>query len=81
MNFFQYTRTFLAPISQAKWYTCTLAIEAFLWTLLPMVSMFFVSDMMRVLQAGNLSMIYDTIEWYATFFFGIICLTILMYRS
>ena len=81
MKFLHYVRIFLAPILQVKWYTCTLAIEAFLWALLPMVSMFFVSDMMRVLQAGNLSMIYDTIKWYATFFFGIICLTILMYRS
>ena len=81
MNFLQYTRIFLAPISQAKWYTVTLAFEFFLWALLPMTSVFFVGDMMKVLQQGDLNILYNTIAWYAVCFFTIIFLTILMYRS
>jgi hypothetical protein len=81
MNFLQYARIFLAPISQAKWYTSTLTFEFLLWALLPITSVFFVGDMMRVLQRGDLEMLYHTIIWYATCFFGIILLTILMYRS
>lgn len=81
MNLLQYARIFLAPISQAKWYTSTLTFEFLLWALLPITSVFFVGDMMKVLQGGDLKMLYYMIVWYTTCFFGVIFLTVLMYRS
>ena len=81
MNFLRYTRIFLAPISQAKWYTSTLIFEFFLYALLPITSVFFVGDMMRVLQRGDLDMLYHTMIWYTICFFSIVSFLFLMYRS
>ena len=81
MNFLQYTRVFLAPISQAKWYTSTLAFEFFLYALPPITSVFFVGDIMRVLQTGDVGMLYHTMIWYTFCFFSIVSFLFLMYRS
>lgn len=81
MKFSQYARIFLAPISQAKWYACTLTFEFFLYALLPITSVFFVGDMMRVLQRGDLGMLYHIMAWYTFCFFSIVSFLFLMYRS
>ena len=80
MKFLHYARIFLAPTFQVKLYTSTLILEFVLWALLPMISVFFVGSMTRILQSGDIDAFYGIVLQYIGLFFVVNILIVLMYR-